>query len=184
MPASAPGLSTHELAVLGKLQEVSPEQRTEAQRLNDYCKSSEGFEYAAQQRKSPTRSYEYYDLALVDRPEQKRFPLLVTALSNPVAHDIEVLIWAEQDLREILESRDKLTMLQSWHARGWLLKEVLGNSEQVELYWRLQCAWYGYCRSQDLLTEADRQLAEQVARRALADLQRQDWPRLIYRKSR
>ena len=184
MPASAPGLSTNELAVLDKLQRVSPEQWEEVQRLNDYCKSGEGLAYAAKQRKSPTRSYEYYDLALVDRPEHKRLPLLTTALSNPVVHDVEVVIWAEQDLREILESRDRLSFLQSWHARGWLLREVLGNSEQVELYWRIQCAWYGYCRSLDLLTEADRQVAEQVARRALSDLQRQDWARLIYRKSR
>ena len=183
IPASSPDVGAQELSMMAKLQNVSAEQWAAVQALQDYCASAEGFDFLTALKKDRTRSFEYFDLALVDRPAQKRFPLLSTALSSPLTHDVEMGIWAEQDLREILESRDGLNPLQSWHARGWLLQQVMGASGQVDMYWQLQCAWFGYCRSLNLLSEGDRQTAENVARRVLVDLQRQDWPRLIYRRS-
>ncbi|MBB2483782.1 hypothetical protein H5407_00930 [Mitsuaria sp. WAJ17] len=57
---------------------------------------------------------------------------------------------------------------------------MLGNTEEVALFDRTQCAVYGHYRSANLLTEAKRQRAEAAARQVLQDLQRQDWPRLVY----
>lgn len=182
MPASVPGVGASEWQGLRKLVDVSPERIREIRKVQAYCGNAVDFNYPAQARQLPTRAYEYADLVLTNHPASRRVPLITTALSSPLVHDLEVRLWAEHDLRDVLQRRDGLTMLQSWHAVGWLLQQVLGDSEQVHLYWQLQCAWLGLCRSVGLLSEDDQRRAEQVAARALTDLQRQDWPRLIFKR--
>ena len=180
MPASMPGDSAAELSGMRAAQSARSEQLAVLQALLEDCAGSEAFQFLPKLRKSPASALEYFDLVLEDRSSDRRYAALATALGSPLAHDVEVALWAERDALEIMESRDGLSPLQSWHARGWLLQQVLGDSEQVALYWQLQCAWFGFCRSLELLSDADRQAAEDVARRMLLDLQRQDWPRLIY----
>lgn len=100
-------------------------------------------------------------------------------LNASKAHAVEFTIWADAGLREVFERRHGLDDWQAWHASSWLVREVLGNTEETVLFERLQCAVHGHCHSANLLTEAERQRAEAAARQVLQDLQRQDWPRLI-----
>lgn len=179
--ASAPGVSAQELAELNMrtAKAAPPEQGVELQKLSDYCAPGEGFELARALRKAGTRPIEYFELALPERPLAGRFPVVVGVLGNPGANAPEFAIWADRGLRDVLERGHGLNDLQAWHASAWILREVLGGSEEVALFDRTQCAVYGYCRSANLLTDADRQRAEAAARQVLQDLQRQDWPRLI-----
>ena len=179
--ASAPGVSTEELADLNMrhAKAAPPEQGAELQRLADYCMPADGFELARALRKAGVRPIEYFELALPERPLAGRFPVVVGVLGNPGANAPEFAIWADRGLRDVLERGHGLNDLQAWHASAWLLREVLGDTEEVAQFDRIQCAVYGHCRSANLLTDADRQRAEAAARRVLQDLQRQDWPRLI-----
>lgn len=180
--ASAPGVSAQELDELNMrtAKAAPPEQGVELQKLSDYCAPGEGFELARALRKAGTRPIEYFELALPDRPLAGRFPVVVGVLGNPGANAPEFAIWADRGLRDVLERGHGLNDLQAWHASAWILREVLGGTEEVALFDRTQCAVYGHCRSAKLLTDADRQRAEAAARQVLQDLQRQDWPRLVY----
>ena len=180
--ASAPGVSAQELAELNLLNaNAAPaEQAVELQKLGDYCSPSHDFPLLTELRKSRVRPTEYAELVLVHRPLAGRLPVVVGVLGNPKANAAEFVIWAEHGLRDVFVQRHGLSYRQAWHASGWLIREVLGNAEELALYYQIQCAVYAYCRSASLLSDADRQRAEAAARQVLQDLQRQDWPRLIY----
>lgn len=182
--ASAPGVSAEELADLNlrNVQAAPPEQGAELQRLGDYCREGAGFNLMSELRKSSVRPTEYFELALADRPLAGRFAVVVGVLSNPKANAPEFTIWADRGLREVFVQGHGLSELQAWHASNWLVREVLGDSEEVDFFARTQCAVHGFCRSANLLTDADRQSAEQAAHQVLADLQRQEWSRLILKR--
>lgn len=179
LPASVPGVSARELAEWKAQDQARSLQVRELQGLLADCQEGQGFNLISKLRAAGIRSTEYFDLALDSRPYANRLPVLTGVLANPRGHEVEFGVWVDSDLRSLLEDRDGLSMAQSWHARGWLLKEVLGNSEQLTLYGRTQCAWFSFCPGIEYLSDAERQEAEQAAKRALTDLRRQDWPRLI-----
>ncbi len=180
-PASVPGIAPEELAELNARQaKAAPaEQGVELRRLADYCSAGQGFELIREFRKAGIRPTEYAELVMPGRPLSGRFPVVVDVLTNPQARAVEFTIWADAGLRAVFEQRHGLDDWQAWHASSWLVREVLGNTEETVLFDRLQCAFHGHCRSANLLTEAERQRAEAAARLVLQDLQRQDWPRLI-----
>lgn len=182
LPASAAVVGARGLEEWRARDRARSLQQRELQGLVEDCQASHEYNFMSKLRAVGIKSVEYFDLSQMSRPYANRLPVLSGALANPRDHGVEFSIWVDHDLRKLLEDRDGLSMAQSWHARGWLLREVLGSSEQLTLYERTQCAWYGFCQGIDYLTETDQQAAESAARQVLRDLQRQDWPRLIYRR--
>lgn len=157
---------------------ASEESRAELARLSWYCEPASDFQYLTELKKVRTRTLHYFDLVLTSRPAASRLPVVTEVLSNPTSNDVEFGLWVDNDLRHIFEKAYALNEQQAVFARGWVLKEVLKNSDQSSLFWRTQCALASYCQSASL-PEKDRQIAETAAQQVLLDLERQNWEKLI-----